>query len=466
MMARTKIVCTLGPASSDEDTLRGLLQAGLDLARLNFSHGTHEQHAETARLARRLATEERRPLAILQDLQGPRIRIGDLPAPMPLQPGRRVSMAIDPSTEEIPLKVPAAHLPACPAGQPVYVDGGAIELRVVAGRRDSFTAEVVLGGELQANKGVNLPGLGLHLPAVTPQDVSDLAAGLSLGVDYVAQSFVGTAADVRELRQTIERLGGDVPIVAKIERAEAVADIDAIIGAADAIMLARGDLGIELPPEQVPGIQKRIIGKAVQAAVPIITATQMLESMVHLPRPTRAEVSDVANAVLDGSDALMLSAETAIGRYAVRAVRMMQAITAATEAGLSAGSGLRADAPEVSVTSAVSRAAVQVAQELGASLLVASTSSGQTARAVSRCRPLTRILGVTQYESTYRRLTLNWGVEPVCLSPYDEAEEMIAQARQVALERGLVQPGALMVFVCGMPLGKPGRTNMLQVRAA
>ncbi len=426
---RTRIVATLGPASRSEDVVAALVAAGVDVFRLNFSHGTLDEHAATIALVRRLAGDA--PVAILTDLAGPKLR---LDAPVRGAPGDVVAIRLPPSVH---------------AGDPVLLADGLMQLEVV----DPGHARVVVGGDVPAGKGLNLPSSRLDMPALTDKDRRDLAFAVAHGVDLVGLSFVGRAADVTEARAS------GLPVVAKIERAEAVTNMAEILAAADGVMVARGDLGVEVPIERVPIVQKELIALANREAKPVITATQMLRSMVDSRLPTRAEATDVANAVLDGTDAVMLSEETAVGRYPVEAVRVMGRIIREAE-GLLAP---RARGDETEVPDALAAAACAMTERVGASAIVVVTRSGFTARKVARHRPRVPIVALTPDEVVRRRLSLVWGVTAVTVPWFGDTESLLARFREPVLATGLVRPGARVAIIAGWPLQAPGVTNFLHV---
>ena len=404
---RTKIVATIGPASSGEDVLTRLVDAGMDGVRLNFSHGTHEDHGESARRVRSVQAAAGRPLALIADLQGPKLRIGDLSAPVDLEVGDAVVVAGEDSVHEGDLPVaPAVLGSVLEPGDDVLVDDGHVRLRVERVEEGRAFCRVITGGAVEPHKGVNVPGVPLPVPSLTPKDLDDLEFALALGVDYVAQSFVRERADVAALRAKIEAAGSQAWVIAKIELKEAVAALDQILDEADAVMIARGDLGVEIGAADVPLLQKRIILAALERGKPAITATQMLETMVHRPEPTRAEASDVANAILDGTSAVMLSAETAIGEYPVEAVETMARLACAIEPSL----GYRHQTPEVgdapSVGNAMSNAACDVAEALRAAAILVPTFSGRTASIVARLRPRRPVVGLSHHQYALQQMAV------------------------------------------------------------
>lgn len=464
-MRRTKIVATLGPASAEEAVLRRLLAAGMDVARLNFSHGTRAWHGRTIRLLRRVAREAGVPLAILQDLQGPKIRVGRLAWPVRLEEGAEVVLTtrrVVGSAARIPIAFPRLGRLLRRGGR-ILMKDGTIELEVLRAGRAEVACRVVRGGTLGEHQGVNLPGARLRGAPLTPKDLGDLRFGLGRGVDYVALSFVRSAADVRHARRVLRRLGRTVPLVAKLEKAEAVADLDRIVAEADAVMVARGDLGVELPAEQVPLLQKRIIRCANERGIPVITATQMLESMIANPRPTRAEVSDVANAILDGTDAVMLSGETAVGRYPVEAVRVMARIALLTEAKAPITRPALAEA--ITPEHAISLAARMLCEQTPVKLIVVFTRSGLSARLISRDRPGVPILALTPDDHVRRQLALWWGLMPQQTDLMESTEELIAWADRFVRAQDLAQPGDHIVVMGGMPVARRSVTNFVKLHA-
>jgi pyruvate kinase len=460
---RTKIVATIGPASRAIPVLRRLLAAGVDVARLNFSHGTREEHGRTIRDLRRLAREAGVPLAILQDLQGPKIRVGRLPEPVRLAEGATVVLTTRPAAAGGRIPVPFPRLPrTVRPGARILLRDGTMELVVLQTTGREIRCRVVRGGTLGAHQGVNIPGMRLKAPSLTRKDAADLRYGLRHGVDYVALSFVRRAEDLRHARRAMRRLGRNVPLVAKLEKAEAITNLREIMAEADAVMVARGDLGVELSPEQVPLTQKRIIEAANERGIPVITATQMLESMVRQERPTRAETSDVANAVLDGTDAVMLSEETAAGRYPVETVQTMDRIARAAEPGVRARADVRR-ARRLSVAHAIAAAAGALASDLGVTLILALTATGRTARLLSQIRPPVPIVACTEDEHVARVLQLYWGVHPLVM-PFQRYTEAMMRAvdRQLVSQR-LAPAGAGVVVVGSVPIVGRGRTNFLQI---
>jgi pyruvate kinase len=462
---RTKIVATLGPASSNREVLGGMVEAGLDVVRLNFSHGERADHLARFELVRTVAAEREHNLAILVDLQGPKIRVGMVDDNgVKLDRGRDVvlvSGADRAPDAEIPVVYPelAADVRR---GDQVLLDDGAIGLRVLDVEGERVRCQVERGGVVKSRKGVNLPGVAVSAPSLTTKDQADLATAVEAGADYVALSFVRKPDDVVQAKQAIADNGGDIPVVAKLERPEAIDCLDEILEVADAVMVARGDLGVELAVEKVPPLQKHIIAVANSLGVPVITATQMLESMVASSRPTRAEASDVANAIFDGTDAVMLSQETAIGQYPVEAVAMMCRIAQEAEATPYLSAPPAPAVGKLDVPATVCRAAVQVATDLGARAIVAFTESGASARYVSRFRPRVPIIGLTTSEAARRRMTLYWGVETATPLPVGtQVRGMIDEADARIVREGLVAPGDLVVVVAGSPGGRGGTNRVL-----
>jgi len=465
MSERTKIVATLGPVSSNREVLSDMVEAGLDVVRLNFSHGERADHLARFELVRSVAAELDHNLAILVDLQGPKIRVGMVDDNgVVLDRGREVMLVAgaDRAAEpEIPVVYPelAADVRQ---GDQILLDDGAIGLRVLDVQGERVRCQVERGGVVKSRKGVNLPGVAVSAASLTAKDRADVATAVEAGADYVALSFVRKPDDVIEAKQAIADHGGDIPVVAKLERPEAIDSLDEILEVADAVMVARGDLGVELAVEKVPPIQKHIIARANSLGVPVITATQMLESMVASARPTRAEASDVANAIFDGTDAVMLSQETAVGQYPVEAVATMGRIAREAEATPYLSAPPPPAVGKLDVPATVSRAAVQMAADLGAKAIVAFTESGATARYVSRFRPRTSIIGLTTSEAARRRMALFWGVQTATpLGVGTQVRGMIDEADARVVREGLLAPGDLIVVVAGSPGGRGGTNRVL-----
>ncbi len=468
-MRRTKIVATLGPASDDRETIRRLIRAGMNVARLNFSHGSHEDHRRAFEAVRTEARALECNVAVMMDLQGPKIRTGALKNSKDVQIHRDAELII--TTEQVEgdaLRVSTSYrqLPYdVRPGNTILVAEGAIELRVEAVAGSEVRCTVVRGGALGEHKGINLPGVKVSAPSLTDKDDEDLAFGLRLGVDYVALSFVRSSQDIQELKRRIGALGMDTPVVAKIERPEAVENFDAILEETDAVMVARGDLGVEMSLFDVPQIQKEIIRKCNQRAVPVITATQMLESMMVHARPTRAEVTDVANAIYDGTDAVMLSGETAVGQHPVDAVLVMAGIAAKADAANAGRSYTNAPVGGVSIASdAIGRSVRYVCDAMEhIKQIVCFTQSGYTAARIARFRPTTPITAFTLREESRRRCALFWGVDAVETVEARSIEDMLEVVDRELLVRGLAGRGDVVVIVAGTPLAVGGRTNLLKI---
>jgi pyruvate kinase len=465
-MRRTKIVATLGPATTSPVVLRALIGAGMDVARLNFSHGDAESHRRSIKAVRTAATAAGRHLAVLQDIQGPKVRTGSFDPPtIQLTRGRRVTLTARPVAGG-PALIPVSHLEVVSAlrrRDRVLLADGQIELRVTAVESPDAQCTVIRGGLLSAGKGVIIPGRSLDLPALTPKDMADLRLGLELGFDYVALSFVRGAADIRACREALAGFGLSTPVIAKLERPQAIRNLDGILACADGVMVARGDLGVEMAFSDVPAAQKDIIDRANRAGVPVITATEMLESMLLSNRPTRAEASDVANAIWDGTDAVMLSQETSTGEHPVEAVRAMARICVAAERHGTyqrAGSDWREPG---SIGGAMAHAAARVAAEVGARAIVAFTESGTTARRASKARPPVAIITASPHVEVLRRCALYAGTVALLVPHGSNTDDIIAKATAAALARGLIRRGDRIVFIAGAPVGTPGVTNLVRV---
>ena len=464
---RTKIVATIGPVSENHDTLRALAEAGMDGARLNFSHGSHEDMARRNELIRAVQEEMGRPLCVIADLQGPKLRIGELPAPVQLERGSEVTLVgsehpLDGSLPVLPSVIGDVLRP----GHDVLIDDGLIRLKVAEVEHGRVRCAVLVGGSVSAHKGVNLPGVPLPIAALTRKDTADLEAALALDVDFVALSFVRSAADVRDLRRLIDAAGSTARVIAKIEKAEAVDMLDDVLVASDGVMVARGDLGVEIGPAAVPLLQKRIILRSLETGKPVITATQMLESMIHQPEPTRAEASDVANAILDGTSAVMLSGETAVGEYPVEAVRTMDIIAREVEPSL----GYRHQIPEAgdapSVGNAMSNAACDLAEALRAAAILVPTFSGRTASMVARLRPRRPIVGLSHHQYALQQMALEWGVTPLLIPESPHVEDLWNLSIQAARDAGIVHSGDGIVITAGTQVNIPGSTNVIKVDSA
>lgn len=468
---RVKIICTLGPASNSRETITNLVNAGMDVARLNFSHGTYRYHADLVKKIRAVSVETGKHIAIIQDLQGPKIRVGQFRnGETLLKKGQtfKITNRDIPGSDDI-VSTTYQYLPRdVSAGDDLLLDDGLLSLKVVSKTRTTVETRVVIGGVLKNNKGINLPSTRISAPSLTEKDKKDLAFGLSQGVDFVALSFVRSAKDIVDIKKRISAAGVEVPVIAKIEKPEAVTLIDEIIDAADAVMVARGDLGVELPTEQVPPLQKRVISKCNAAGVPVITATQMLDSMINNPRPTRAEASDVANAVLDGSDAVMLSGETASGKYPVKAVRVMNRIISMMEqedrfefSRLRRLRGFVYPVPEV-----VCMNACLSAENVGARAIVAITALGSSARLIAKYRPRKEIIAFTHKLETVRQLRLVWGIDPIYVPDFkDNIENALKRIKNLLRKERQYKKGELVLITLGSPFKKRGITNTLRIES-
>ncbi len=465
MTRRTKIVCTIGPASDSEEMIRKLISAGMNVARVNFSHGTDEYHRTVIRRLKEIRKALDKPLAILQDLQGPKIRIGEIASGfVQLMPGQEFIL----TAEDVPgdAKRVSVSLKTLPhevsVGHSILLADGNIELRVEKVAPPDIVCRVIVGGMLSSHKGINLPGSEVHVDSLTSKDRNDILVGLQEGVDAIALSFVRRAADIESARKVITEHGGNVPIVAKIEKHEAVDNIDSIVMSSNAIMVARGDLGVEIDLESVPLVQKSIIRMCNALGKPVITATQMLQRMVDNPRPTRAEATDVANAILDGTDAVMLSEETAVGKYPAESVLMMDRIARAAECALDV-SKFENIPVESGTSDAISRASYFIAKEMGAAAIITPTWSGSTACRVARFRPKQTILAPTPNEAAFDFLSLCWGVIPIFIPPSENLDDMIRLSINAARRAGYVDSGQQVVITGGLPLHVPGNTNFIKV---
>ncbi|MBD2183174.1 pyruvate kinase [Planktothrix sp. FACHB-1355] len=463
-MRNTKIICTLGPASSDYETIKAMVEAGMDIARLNFSHGDHETHQKNIHLIREVAAELNRPIAILQDLQGPKIRVGDMEEGVILRAGEKTCVTMAPvlgnaerfSSTYKDLSSDVRE------GEPILINDGLIRIKVDRVTKNEIYGTVIQGGPLKSHKGINLSYSSISTPALTEKDIHDLTFGLSQDIDYVALSFVREDADIKEVRGSVRRKEKMTQVIAKIERHEAVEDLESIVDAADALMVARGDLGVELPLEQVPLIQKSMIQSCRRHLKPVITATQMLESMIQNPTPTRAEVSDVANAIFDGTDAIMLSGETAVGAYPVDAVRTMARIAETVEANLISSPQYIETVREHGIANSVAHAACQLAEHINAKAIICFTEHGFTARLLSKYRQSIPVIAITREEHVQRQMALYWGVQSLRLEVGDNTDEMIAAMEKAAVENGFVSLGDIVVITAGLPLPLSGVTNLIK----
>jgi len=457
-------VATIGPASGTAEGVQALVDAGMDAARLNLSHGTRDEHAERARLVREAEARLGRPLALIADLQGPKLRIGELPGPVTLTSGEDVVVVGEEGTRDGELPVlPAVIGEVLQPGHEVLIDDGLVRLRVERVTRGRAECLVLAGGLVSSHKGVNVPGVPVPIPSLTRKDMDDLEFALGLDVDYVALSFVRSAADVRDLKDLIHQAGSPAHVIAKIEKAEAVDALPAVLEESDAVMVARGDLGVEIGPELVPLLQKRIIVASLDSGKPVITATQMLESMIHQPEPTRAEASDVANAILDGTSAVMLSGETAVGDFPIEAVATMARIARAVEPSL----GYRHQLPEAeeqpTVGQAMSNGACDLAEVLQAAAILVPTFSGRTASAVARLRPRRSVLGLTHHEYAWRQMAIEWGVIPLRIPECADVEELWERSIAAARDAGVVETGDRVVITAGTAVNIAGSTNVIKV---
>ena len=464
---RTKIVATIGPASSSPDVIRQMVKAGMSVARLNFSHGTYDDHARMVTLLRSVSKELDTPITLLQDLQGPKIRVGELSNDLTLNEGDAISLVSvgDGSNQvnTISIDYPALSQEAEP-GMPVLLDDGLLELTIEKIQPDAVWCRVIQGGILKSRKGVNLPDLDLKLPSMTEKDEQDLDFGLSQGVDLVSLSFVRRAEDLRTLKSLLVQKGApDVPVLAKIEKPQAIANLEEIIEECDALMVARGDLGVEMRPEKVPMLQKQMIRLCNQRSIPVITATQMLDSMIRNPRPTRAEASDVANAIIDGTDAVMLSGESAVGSFPVKAVEMLSKIATDVERSLEFVNNPPATADE---THALSEALNTIDKIMDLRCIATFTTTGYTAKIAAAERPQTPVVAFTPNIEVYHRLNLIWGVKPFLLEHYSEdLETLIEQMEECLLQRHFVAPGDKILIMGGSPVQRARGTNFLKIHS-
>ncbi len=471
-MGKIKIICTLGPSSSSIDVQRELINAGMNVARLNFSHGTYEEHAAVIKQIEQVREETGKNIGILQDLSGPKIRVGNLPGDgITLEDGQYLRLVVEGNYKpgEVPV-IPLTYpylLKDISEGARILLDDGMLALQNEKKESDSLLCRVVHGGILKSHKGVNFPDDTLSMGAPTEKDLRDLAFGIEHGVDFVALSFVQTAEDVLKLKREIARLKGNVSVISKLERSTALKNLDQIISVSDGIMVARGDLGIEAELAMIPIYQKQIVRKSNIRGIPVITATQMLDSMIRNPIPTRAEVTDVANAIYDGSDAIMLSGETASGKYPVEAVKMMRKIATHVEENLGVDRNwVREESEFLETTSeaAVANAVCKTAYTLNAKLIIAHTISGKTARLISMYRPKTPIVAITPIESTYHQLSLVWGMESLLIPGIEEDFlETVKKTEKELIYRGLAKRGDLVVISAGIPAAQSGGTNLLKV---
>ncbi|MBE6851617.1 MAG: pyruvate kinase [Ruminococcus sp.] len=469
-MRKTKIVCTIGPATDDETILREMMLAGMNVARFNFSHGDYETHEKRFREIVRLRTELGLPIATMLDTRGPEVRLRKFVdnKPVEIYDGDiyTLTTADVPCTNEIG-SITFSNLPQdVSIGTRILINDGLVELLVEKIAKTDIICRVIHGGILSNNKSINVPGVQLTMPYLSDADMCDLEFGAKMGYDFIAASFVRTSADINYLRKFTHSLGWfNVRIIAKIENLEGVQNIDEILEVADGIMVARGDMGVEIPFEQIPAIQKELISKGYNAGKQVITATQMLESMINNPRPTRAEITDVANAIYDGTSAIMLSGETAAGQYPVEVVRTMDLIAATTEKNIDYKHAFdtRKESDNTSIAEGIAHATVTTAHDLNAKAIITVTKRGRTARLISKYRPAFPIIGCTTDEANQRQMSLSWGVTPIVIDEETNTDELFAKAVAAAKEHGIIEDGDLVVITAGVPLGISGMTNMMKV---
>jgi len=464
-MRRTKIIATVGPATRERPILENLIKSGADVIRINCSHADHETVAKTIADVREISQSEDRAVGILLDLSGPKIRTATMAGGTPAELARGQKFILTNRQVEGTAEIVGTNYAQLPrevkAGDTILLDDGLIELKVLSTTETDVVSEVVSGGPLKSKKGINLPGVRLSIPALTEKDKADLAFGLKHDVEFVALSFVRDPDDIKDLKQLIGDHWPPPMVIAKLEKPEALEHLDEILEVADGVMIARGDLGVELPPEQVPAVQKRIIQKANALGRPVITATQMLESMIEHPRPTRAEASDVANAIFDGTDAVMLSGETAAGAHPLEAIRMMDRIAVAAESSLNYSKLHEHELP--TSAHAIAHAACAMAVDMKANAIAAFTKSGGTARLISQMRPPGPIIALTQHIHVYRQLALHWGVKPIMLTEVSDSESTLALVEDTLLDRGIVAPGDSMVITGGLPIAARGPANFVKL---
>lgn len=467
-MRKTKIIATLGPSTDAEGVLRGIIEAGADVIRFNMSHGDHAQHAARMELLKSIRKEMGLPIATLMDTKGPEIRTGVFPEPVELTEGQKYTLTTRQLEGNIGIcSISYAGLPDdVKPGQRILIDDGLVEMTVDAIVDTEIICTVLNSGRVSSNKGINCPGVHFSMPYISDRDRADLKFGMEQDFDYIAASFVRSAEDIAKLRAELDKIGWKgVKIIAKIENAEGVDNIDAIIEASDAVMVARGDMGVEIQLEEIPAIQKDMIKKTIQAGRQVVTATQMLESMIKNPRPTRAEVTDIANAIYDGTSAIMLSGETAAGKYPIEAVQTMSKIAETTENNINYEHRFHnmQIGDNRNITTAISHATVMTAHDLGSSAIVTVTESGWTARMVSRFRPKCHIIAGTPNERVWRQMNLSWGVYPVHMDEKTSTTELMQAAVDIAKRTGIVKLGDTVVITAGVPLGETGNTNLLKV---
>ncbi|MDD2431669.1 MAG: pyruvate kinase, partial [Firmicutes bacterium] len=462
---KTKIVCTIGPASASTEMQIELIKAGMNVARMNFSHGSGEVYENRIKNLRNASARTGTPIALLADLQGPKIRVGEMEADkVYLARGSIVNVTSEPivgNARRFTINYPYL-LRDVGKGNTIFLDDGLLELKVIENKDDELVCSVEIGGELGPRKGVSLPGVKIDLPAVTDKDLEDIKFAVEAEIDYLAISFVRQASHVHEVREVLKQYNADIDLIAKIESQEALEHLDEIIAEADAIMVARGDLGVEIPAETVPIIQRDIIKKCNAAGKPVITATQMLESMKKSPRPTRAEVTDVAHAILDGTDAIMLSGETAVGEFPIEAVKVMNKTAIEIEKSLQI-TNVRSNIGDISVAEAISHATVQSANELNAAAIITSTQSGSTAKKVSRFRPKAMVLAATPSDKVMRKLCLVWGIKALLVPKTTDIDSMIDVSVEAGINSGIIREGDLIAITAGVKTDTPGSTNLLKI---
>lgn len=465
-LKRTKIIATLGPASNSESILEKMVREGMNVARLNFSHGTYESHERSLKMVREVEERLGIPLAVMLDTKGPEIRTGRLrEKSVFLKEGELFILTpedVEGDEKRVSISFPDLYRDVKP-GDHILIDDGKIDLEVLEVKGQDIYCKVVVGGELSENKGVNVPGVDISLPALSDKDIQDIKWGVEKEVDWFAISFVRKASDLIEVRKVIEEAGGNTKIIAKIETWQAVQNFEEILNVSDGIMVARGDLGVELPTEEVPLLQKRFINSCKKVGKPVIVATQMLETMIYNPRPTRAEANDVANAIFDGADAVMLSGETAKGKYPVESVKIMRRIIEKTEEEILKNGGNPSVYISLSIPDAVSHASCTIARDLGASAIITATQSGSTARMVAKYRPNCPIIATTPSRRTLRELVLTWGVYPLMVEDVRSTDKLLELSVNKALESGYIKEGDVVVLTAGVPVGIPGTTNLIKV---
>ncbi len=467
MPNKTKIIATIGPSSNSKPVLKKMISAGMNVARLNFSHGSYEDHGDAIKCIRSLSREMNKPVAIVADLQGPKIRTGKLKngAPVFLKKNKAIHITTNKVIGDVET-VSTTYSNFCndvKKGDTILIDDGLIELKVLSKSKDTVKTKIITGGVLKENKGINLPGVKVSAPSLTAKDKRDVNFGIKTDVDYFALSFVRTANDISQIKSILKKQGADIPVIAKIEKPEAVENLDKILQITDAIMVARGDLGVELSPEKVPTIQKNIISKAIQKNRIVITATQMLETMSNNPVPTRAEASDVANAIFDGTDAIMLSGETASGKYPIKAIQMMTKIAKEAEKSTFMKYNLshEKDSKDL-ITHAVAKSAVNILNETSAKAIAAFSVSGKTSKLISKQRPANPVYAFTPSSKVYNRMALIWGMTPVLIPKINNIARLVEAAERIMIDKKYIKKNDLMIFISGLAL-KTGSTNLIKI---